>query len=180
MVTDTAANTLPPFIQTQLGGAPLRAQRWFAGARAALAALAGGAYFLPWHVVHRTNFSFANLADSAPIHDTGEISVCTGYSHYQGSLAAPLLAVALVGIALVGLRRPRLWMALLFEVIGIGLCVGLVGALFEILPHMGDRIEVVWGQTFFDACSLVLAFLYVAGPVVQSALAARSRRRPVA
>jgi hypothetical protein len=178
MATDTDA--LPPFLQTQLGGALLRAQRWLAGARAALAALVGGAYFFPWHVVHRTTFSFAHLADAEPVRDTGEVSVCTGYAHYQGSLAAPLLAVALVAVALLGLLRPRLWMALLLELLGIGLCVGMVRALFEVLAHLGDRVEVTWGQVLFDACFLLLAFLYVAGPLVQSALAARSRRASVA
>lgn len=178
MLTDEGA--LPPFLQTRLGGASLRAQRWFAGARAALAALVGGAYFLPWHAVHRTTFSFAHLVDAEPIHDTGEVSICTGYAHYHGSLAAPLLAAALVGVALVGLLRPRLWMALLFELIGIGLCAGVVRVLFEVLAHLGDRVEVTWGQVLFDACFLLLGLLYVAGPLVQSALAARGRRAPVA
>ncbi|MEP7126788.1 MAG: hypothetical protein ABJE95_38010, partial [Byssovorax sp.] len=153
--------------------------------RAGVALVAAGAYFLDWHVVHATSageglgclFSpDCHPGPSEPVHDTGQSFVCTGYLHYHGSVVVPLLAVALAGVALVGLRRSRLSLALLFEAVGLGLCGGMVYGLFEIFTHMFDRIEPLRGEKLFNVALLVLVLSYVLGPAAQCLLVARSRR----
>lgn len=187
MLPEEAA--LPSFFQTRLAGALLRVQRSLAGARGAFAALAAGAYFLVWHLVHRTNagdgLGCLFTPDchpgsvAMPIHDTGESFVCTGYLHFNGSLAVPVLAVALAVTALLGLLRPRLWVALLLEVVGLALCIGIGYALLDILSHMFDRVEKLWGERLFNACFLLLVLSYVIGPALQSILVARNQRGSV-
>jgi hypothetical protein len=181
--TDIA--TPPPFFQAYAEGAPRRFQVGLALARSGLAAIAAGAYFLGWHVVHKTNageglgciFSpDCHPGPSEPIHDTGESFVCTGYQHYHGSVIVPALAVALAAVALSGLLRFKLRLTLLFEVVGLGICAGVVYGLFEILTHMFDRVEPLWGERIFNVAFLLIVLSYVLGPAVQCLLVARSRR----
>jgi hypothetical protein len=183
MVAEDA--TPPPFFQARLEGSLRRAQVWLAGARAALAVVVAGTYFLAWHVVHRTSagdgigcmFSpDCHPGPSEPIHDTGESFVCTGYAHYHGSVVVPLLAVALIGVALVGLRRSRLWATLLLEGAGLALCGGMLFGLFEILAHLFDRVETLSGERVFNVSYCLLVLSFVLGPAVQCLMVARSRR----
>lgn len=175
----------PPFFQAYAVSAQRRVQIWLAGARAALAVVVAGAYFLGWHVVHKTNagdgigciFSAdCHPGPSGPIHDTGESFVCTGYMHYHESVIVPLLAAALAAVALAGIRRWKLSFVLLFEVAGLGICGGVVYAMFEILTHMFDRLEPLRGETVFNVAFMLLVLSYVLGPAVQCLLVARGRR----
>ena len=166
----------PPFFQARLQAPMRRVQVGLVAARVALAAVAAGAYFLPWHVVHQTSAGeglgclFAadcHPGPSGPVHDTGESLVCTGYSHHHGSVVVPLLAVALAGVALAGLRRSRLSVTLLLEGLGLGLCAGVLCGLFEILVHMFERVEPLWGERVFNVAFLLLGLSYVLGPALQ-------------
>jgi hypothetical protein len=179
------AATPPPFFQAHVAEPLRRVQKGIAVARAVVAIVVAGAYFLAWHVVHKTNagegigclFSpDCHPGPSQPIHDTGESFVCTGDLHYHGSVLVPVLAFALAAVALSGLRRSKLALTLLFEVVGLGLCAGVVYALFEIFTHMFDRIEPLWGEKVFNVGLLLLVLSYVLGPAVQCLLVARSRR----
>jgi hypothetical protein len=179
------AATPPPFFQAHAVGAQRRIQIWIAGGRALLALLAAGAYFLAWHVVHKTSAGEGlgclfnpdcHPGPSEPVHDTGESFVCTGYLHHHGSVVVPLLAVALAAVALLGLRRVKLGWTLLLEVAGLGLCGGIVYGLFEIFEHMFDRIELLWGEKLFNVALLLIVLSYVLGPAAQCLLVARGRR----
>jgi len=121
---------------------------WF---DAALSALALGCFFLPWHVVHEMHGGFF---ETGPARETGVTSICTGLSHYDGSLVIPgLLATSLLVRGITRVSRPT-W-ALLMQ-LGLGAAIVVYLIQVELLRHLFQRVETLLAEDTFTFALLAL------------------------
>jgi hypothetical protein len=146
-----------------------------------LAAVAAGAFFLPWHTVHKTNalegfslFGPASTAQPPPVHDTGEWFTCTGFSHYD-SAVLPLLLGALVVVCVVARDRPALPWSPLKVALGVAIAAYTVYA--KLLAHMFDRVETHPPEPLFAAAVVALILVAFGRTVAGIVAFFRGRRR---
>lgn len=110
------------------------------------------AYFLDWHVVHRTNalegLSFYGHADiPPPLHDTGVAWTCTGFSHYQSSFI--LTALLAVWLSLALLMRPRSGVLVLLVQVALGAVTLAYAFTAQLLAHWFERVETRLAEPLF-------------------------------
>ncbi len=151
--------------------------------RVTLAFAATAVYFVPWHRVYETDagarmaaiFNCQGARGSGPARDTGVTWLCSGYAHFDEAVTIPLLGVALVVVGCLALFRWGPWRAALQDLVGIGLCAGLLAGSFQLFAHMFERVEQWGGEHVFHGSVLGLALLWLAGPVGRFVVRRRGR-----
>jgi len=110
------------------------------------------AYFLDWHVVHRTNalegFSlFGPSTAPLPLHDTGAAWTCSGFSHYRGSFILPTLLVGSLVFTL--LTRNKQNLLLFVSQVALGAATLGYAVSSQLLVHMFERVETLPAEPVF-------------------------------
>lgn len=161
-------------------------RRLSSAAKALAVALAVGlrvAYFLDWHVVHRSSALdlrplFCAMTPDCVPHVAGSgadpdiIATCTGWSH-AGSPLGLVALVAMLAVALVGAQSD----ALAVHVLRLALGLGAVAVTFHdaFLAHFLDRVERLPAEHAFGG--MLVAWCASAVIRLAFALVARVRQR---
>lgn len=147
----------------------------------AIATVAFVTYFLDWHVWHQTTAMdlgpvFCAMSPDChpgppvPVHDTGVVQTCSGFTHDEYAVVLVLLAVLLSSSAVAARRwRPRVAIVQLL----VALATLGAGVWLTLLAHMFDRVEHSWPERVFPASLgvVVLVVLCRLGAEVRHRLA---------
>jgi hypothetical protein len=153
-----------PLRDVRLQGGMLVFVRFVAALRMLAAMALMVTYFQTWHVVYEvrqpsiaiaTEPSSTAATDQAAV-ETGKVTTCTGYSHYDHKLWAPALAAAIFAIAYLLYSKPTLSSGMLSAGATMLASFLIFRVTFD-MKHMFDRVEPHLPQALFGMAFIILA-----------------------
>lgn len=152
-----------PLRDVRLAGGMLAFVRFIAVARMLAAMALMVTYFQTWHVVYEVRQPSIGLTTTEPnaatdqaAVETGKVTTCTGYSHYDHKLWAPGLGAIIFALGYFLYAKPSLSSGMLSAAGTMLMSFLIFRATFD-MRHMFDRVEPHLPQALFGMAFIILA-----------------------